>query len=133
MTLQDTGKRDTYATGAQRDPGNGKGRCDLLPARALLRLAKHFEAGAKKYSPNNWRCGLPSWSFLDSGLRHLLKFMAGDRSEDHLAAVLWNIAGYIDQEMRVREGLLNPELMDPAFEEDPYAEPDWPFEGDLDG
>lgn len=47
--IKDSGDRTKFNSGAVRDLGAGKGRCDLLPACALLRLAKHFEAGAEKY------------------------------------------------------------------------------------
>ena len=67
------------------------------------------------------------WTFLDSGLRHLLRFMAGDRTEDHLAAVLWNVACYMETEQRINEGILPSDLRDPAIEEDRFAELDWPF------
>ena len=44
----------TFNSGAVRDNSEGKGRCDLLPACAILRLAKHFENGAKKYQERKW-------------------------------------------------------------------------------
>ena len=46
--IQDSGERRAFQSGAVRDMAEGKGRCDLLPACAVLRLARHFEAGAKK-------------------------------------------------------------------------------------
>lgn len=87
----DSGDRREFTSGAVRDMGEFKGRCDLLPAAALLRLARHFEAGAKKYGENNWRLGIPIWSFIDSAMRHLLKYMDGQTDEDHLCAAAWNI------------------------------------------
>jgi len=111
--LADSGDRsDVAGTGALRDMAEGKGRCDLLPACALLRLAKHYEAGAKKYSDRNWEKGLPISNFMDSGLRHLLKYMDGMDDEDHLAAAAWNILGAMWTEEK------KPELMDiPARDE----------------
>jgi dATP/dGTP diphosphohydrolase len=110
--VQDGGERTTFATGAQREPAVGKGRYDLLPPEALIRLAKHYAAGALKYADRNWEKGLPLHSFIDSSFRHLIQFMAGDRSEDHLAAILWNVAGYVTTEQRIREGKLPEELRD---------------------
>ena len=105
--LADSGDRsDVAGTGALRDMAEGKGRCDLLPACALLRLAKHYEAGAKKYSDRNWEKGLPISNFMDSGLRHLLKYLDGMDDEDHLAAAAWNILGAMWTEEK------KPELMD---------------------
>ena len=60
---------------------------------AIIRLAVHYENGAKKYSDRNWEKGLPISNFLDSGIRHCLKAIDGWEDEDHLAAVAWNILG----------------------------------------
>lgn len=58
---------------------------------AMLELSIHFAEGAKKYSPNNWRKGLPIHSFIDSGVRHYLKWLRGDTDEPHDRAFLWNM------------------------------------------
>src|SRR3954470_1453827 len=55
--VKDSGQRQEFSTGAVRDTQTGKGFPHLLPSHALLRLAKHFENGAKKYGKNNWRKG----------------------------------------------------------------------------
>ena len=89
--LKDSGDRTYFETGAMRDLGGSKGRCDLLPAKALIRLSKHFEKGAKKYSERNWEKGIPISSFVDSALRHIFKYMEGECDEDHLCAACWNV------------------------------------------
>lgn len=58
---------------------------------AMLELSIHFAEGARKYSPNNWRKGLPIHSFIDSGVRHYLKWLRGDTDEPHDRAFLWNM------------------------------------------
>jgi len=80
-----------YETGAVREDKTGKGRCDLLPMCALLRLSKHYEAGTAEHGERNWEKGLPMHSFLDSAIRHLFKYMDGQIDEDHLCAAAWNI------------------------------------------
>lgn len=60
---------------------------------AMLELAKHYEDGAKKYSENNWQKGIPSHCYIDSGVRHYLKFRRGDMDEPHGRAFLWNLFG----------------------------------------
>ena len=65
-------------------------RCWDMPT-AMLELSIHFAEGAKKYSPNNWRKGLPIHSFIDSGVRHYLKWLRGDTDEPHDRAFLWNM------------------------------------------
>lgn len=57
----------------------------------VIEVSKHFEEGAKKYSPNNWRMGLPASCYLDSGIRHYLKWKRGDDDENHDRAFVWNM------------------------------------------
>ena len=89
--IKDSGHRREFDTGAVRDMQAGKGRMDLVPPLALLRLGRHFEAGCIKYGDHNWRRGIPINSFIDSALRHTLKYMAGETDEDHLVAAAWNL------------------------------------------
>jgi predicted outer membrane lipoprotein len=166
MQIKDSGDRREFGTGAVRDMAGGKGRCDLLPACALLklsayrannrrshhnyrsaiedamtrlmfyldgeikedylcaaacdlldamwmeekksidiaryssypacailRLSRHYENGAKKYAERNWEKGIPISCMIDSGVRHLLKYLDGATDEDHLCAAAWNILG----------------------------------------
>lgn len=104
--IKDSGNRTRFATGAVRDMHQGKGRCDLLPPKALLRLARHFEAGAVKYGDRNWEKGIPIHSFIDSALRHILKYMDGQTDEDHLIAAVWNLICAAETEE------IHPELID---------------------
>ena len=60
-------------------------------AEGLLELAKHFEDGAVKYEERNWERGLPIGSYIDSALRHTLKYIAGWNDEPHLKAIGWNL------------------------------------------
>lgn len=83
----------SFDTGAVREDKSGKGRMDLLPMCALIRLSKHYEAGTAAHGERNWEKGIPMHSFLDSALRHLAKYMDGQTDEDHLCAAAWNILG----------------------------------------
>lgn len=96
----------SFSTGAKREDKTGKGRCDLLPPAALIRLSKHFEKGAKDHGDRNWELGVPMSSFIDSGLRHLLQYMNGQTDEDHLCAAAWNILCALDTEEK------RPEMQD---------------------
>lgn len=109
--LKDSGQRELYITGAVRDNGESKGRFDLISTQALLRLSRHYEAGAKKYSDRNWEKGMPIGRMVSAAMRHLVKYMAGANDEDHLAAVLWNVAAIMHYEY------YKPELQDlPTWE-----------------
>lgn len=57
----------------------------------ILDVAKHFEQGAKKYGEHNWQKGIPIHSYIDSAIRHYLKFNAGITDEPHDRAFVWNI------------------------------------------
>jgi hypothetical protein len=58
---------------------------------ALLEVAKHFEDGAIKYGDRNWEKGIPVHCYIDSAVRHYLKYCRGDQDEPHDRAFLWNI------------------------------------------
>ena len=57
----------------------------------LLEVSKHFEHGADKYGENNWQKGLPVKCYINSAVRHLLKWLRGDNDEPHDRAFCWNI------------------------------------------
>ena len=57
----------------------------------LLEAAVHFEEGAKKYGENNWQLGIPVNCYLDSAIRHYLKYRRGDTDEHHERAFAFNI------------------------------------------
>lgn len=89
--IKDSGSRRKFSTGAVRDDAEGKGRFDLISPLVLERLARHFEGGIKKYGERNWERGIPLGRYLDSALRHVNKWRAGARDEDHLIAAIWNL------------------------------------------
>ena len=57
----------------------------------FLEVAKHFEEGAKKYGDNNWQKGIPVHCYIDSAVRHYLKWLRGDKDEPHDRAFVWNL------------------------------------------
>lgn len=57
----------------------------------LLETAVHFEEGAKKYGEANFRLGIPIWCYIDSAVRHYIKWLRGDREERHDRAFCWNL------------------------------------------
>lgn len=96
--IKDSGERREFETGAVRDMSEGKGLMVVMPASALLRLSLHYEHGAKKYGKFNWQKGIPVSSFMDSALRHIMKYLDGWDDEDHLAAAAFNILGAMEME-----------------------------------
>lgn len=59
-------------------------RCDLLPARAVLAIAKVLNEGSRKYGDNNWR-RIPRREHLNHALTHLFALLADDAQDDHLS------------------------------------------------
>lgn len=98
MAIKDSGERREFSTGAKRDMSEGKGDMVSLPNAAILRLSKHYEAGALKYGRWNYTKGIPVSSFLDSALRHIFKYLDGWDDEDHLSAAAFNILGAMEME-----------------------------------
>lgn len=64
---------------------------DGSPETMILETSKHFEEGARKYGENNWQKGLPVNCYIDSAIRHYLKYRRGDSDEPHDRAFVWNI------------------------------------------
>lgn len=61
----------------------------------LLEVSKQFEDGAKKYGENNWQKGIPTKRYIDSAIRHYLKWCRGDEDEPHDRAFCWNVIACI--------------------------------------
>lgn len=57
----------------------------------LLEAAIHYEQGCLKYGEDNWKKGIPVNCYLDSAIRHYLKYRRGDDDEPHNRAFVWNI------------------------------------------
>ena len=76
---------------------------------ALLEASKQYEDGAKKYDDRNWEKGIPLHCYIDSGVRHYLKFLRGDTDEPHDRAFIWNMLGAIWTHKN------KPELIDLPF------------------
>lgn len=104
--ILDYGERTVFPTGSVRDMHKGKGDMVSLPWEAILRLSRHYEAGAEKYGRWNYQKGIPVSSFIDSACRHLAKYQCGMDDEDHLAAAAFNVLGAMLMETT------RPELID---------------------
>ena len=60
---------------------------------AMLEVSMHYKNGLEKYPARNWEKGIPLHCFIDSGVRHYLKWLRGDTDEPHDRAFLWNMLG----------------------------------------
>ena len=57
----------------------------------FIELSKHFEEGATKYGERNWQKGIPTHCYVDSAIRHYLKWLRNDGDERHDRAFIWNV------------------------------------------
>ena len=95
--IKDSGERLTFSTGMQRDSGQKTLRPDLIWLPGLIRLAQHYGKGALKYAERNWEKAKTveeQLRFQASAFRHFIQWMRGDRDEDHMSAVIFNMFGY---------------------------------------
>jgi hypothetical protein len=65
----------------------------------LKELAVHYQKGAAKYGENNWRKGIPQWSFEDSGFRHLCQYINGETDEPHHISSIWNMMCWLSNDL----------------------------------
>ena len=80
----------SYATGAVRSADAEDTRYDLISPIGLRRAAEACAEGAVKYGDYNWEKGMPIGDLLNHAIRHIYKFLEGDRTEDHLGHAVWN-------------------------------------------
>ena len=66
-------------------------RWDLIPVGPLKRLAELYTRGSVKYTAWNWAKGIKMSRCYASAFRHLMQWVMGDKDEDHLAAVVFNV------------------------------------------
>ena len=134
FVTKDSGVREQYSTGMQRDTEAGKPRFTLLFPKILpyaqnliVRTAELLSRGAEKYKTRNWedaRTPEELERYLSSAFRHFVQWQEsitgpcectidelGDRnddcelhSEDHAAAVLFNIMGAEYVNWRIKSG-----------------------------
>lgn len=109
---RDSGKKQKFDSGYQRDTQKGKARFDLIPTGPLRRVADLYARGAEKYGESNWELGAPVSRMYASLFRHLIQFAEGDKAEDHLAAVVWNAFAIMHFQDQIEKGNLPEELND---------------------
>lgn len=96
---------EIFSVHLYKDEGN-KG---VRLSNVFLETAKHYEDGCNKYGDRNWEKGIDLHCYIDSGVRHYLKFMRGDKDEPHDRAFVWNMLGAMWTQKH------HPELIDLPF------------------
>ena len=109
-------KKDTlthFATGAIRDSQDGKEDwIETVPWRSLRRFAVYMTGKKKKYGEGNFKKGIDIESYERSLVRHLDKYLENkyedgdiEKTEDHLAAMIFNIFGIMYEETKDLESV----------------------------
>lgn len=108
----------------QRDISGDKARFDLLlidgmpyDDQPLTRWARLMQRGAEKYNERNWEKAATEEElarYKESAFRHLMQWLCEEGDEDHMAAVLFNLAGAELVKWRLTQG--------PAWEDLPEWE-----------
>lgn len=75
----------------------------------IMEASKQYEDGALKYGEHNWEKGIPLHSYIDSAIRHFLKFVDGWTDEPHDRAFVWNILSAIWTQAHL------PDMIDMSF------------------
>lgn len=88
-----------FATGAVRSKDADDVRYDLISPIAMEELARTCAEGAAKYGDFNWERGMPVHDLLNHVIRHIYKYLSGDRSESHLPHAMWGIGAAIHSEV----------------------------------
>jgi hypothetical protein len=98
-----------FETGAVRSGDAEKTRYDLISPIGLQRVAETCAEGAIKYDDFNWEKGMPVHDLLNHAIRHIYLYLAGDRTEPHLAHAAWNLLAACHSEVlwpHLNEGTL---------------------------
>lgn len=98
---KDSGSRQHWDSGMQRDTEEGKARFDLLHPvgvpyadQLLTRFAELMGRGAVKYEDRNWEKANSEAEISrakSSAARHFEQWLTGETDEDHAAAVMFNL------------------------------------------
>ena len=98
---KDSGARQQWSSGMQRDTEEGKARFDLMipegvpyEEQLLTRFALLLSRGAVKYDARNWEKAAGEEEIArakSSAFRHFMQWLTGETDEDHAAAVIFNL------------------------------------------
>lgn len=100
--IHDSGMRETFASGAMRDPSTGKLKWSRIFFGPMARRwAQHLTTAEAKYP--DAAPGVPNFSLIssveeklrykESALRHFMSWYHEETNEDHASAVFFNING----------------------------------------
>lgn len=100
--------RREFQTGAFRDTNGDKpNMLSYTDPEVEWRYALYMKESEKRYGRANWKKGLPKYEYLESLRRHFTKIWLREEKGidlepevDHEAAVMFNIIGFMREQMK---------------------------------
>lgn len=108
--MSDELKDANFATGAVRSADVDHLDFASMPLAGLLGVMKIAGCGGEKYGRFNYAKGMPVHVTLNHVAVHLIRYLLGDRSEDHLSKVAWG-AMVANQTAALQPELAEPHLL----------------------
>lgn len=108
-------KIQEFSTGAKREDKSRKPFVHNLKGYTRIRFGYHMTKNAPNHGDSNWEKGIPDKSYSDSIDRHWAQWLDGDRSEDHLSAIIFGIQGLMINEKN--QGIPADHYFNPPEEE----------------
>lgn len=93
-------EKQQFISGAVRENKNNKAYIHNLKGYTRLRFGYHMNLGSKAHGDSNWELGIPSNSYAEGLDRHWALYLDGDRSEDHLSAIIFAVQGIMLNERK---------------------------------
>ena len=93
-------KERTFETGAKRDSNSQKPFIHCLKGYVRQRFGYLMNTGSNKYGEGNFEKGIPVKAYLESMDRHLASYYEGDRTEDHMASIIFGAQGVMLNEQK---------------------------------
>lgn len=87
-------------------------RWDMISPLFTRRVSIHYQLGGINYGDRNWEKGMPAMVTWDCATRHLTNWLEKEDTEDHLAAVGWNVMSTMHTVEMVKRGLLPESLIE---------------------
>lgn len=111
FVTKDSGERQIFPTGMQRDSAKKELQPDLIPMPMLVRWAELMGRGAEKYGARNWEKAATEEELArayESAFRHFVQWRRGDTDEDHAAAIYFNIG--LAEHIKARSAAVPPKV-----------------------